>query len=486
MTSLKKRSAAAFTWDLAGTFLKQGSSFIISIFLSRLLTPAEFGLVGMALVFITISQVFVDVGFTSALIQSKDNKPETYSSVFYVNLFAGIALTAIFYFGAPVIGNFYNNENITELVQWLSLIFVFNSLNLVQVAILRKELDFKILTVRTVVASAGGGILGVIGALYGMGVYSLVLQQISTACLSTIMLWSTANWRPDLKFSMPEVKRLTKFSSFVFLDNFMSTIFHRLDVMMVGKLFTPATLGFYSRAVTLKDMVTNYSSSSLTKVFFPVLASLQDDHKAYTAVYFKVISVIAFLSYGLTGVLFIMGKDIILGLFGPQWGPAVVVFQVLILAACNQPLNAMMVNAFISKGKSQENFMVGLFRKAVRLIPLAIAIFYDFEIFTISVVIVSYLLTIMNIFFLKRYVDLSVGLHFRKIFEGIIPLAAAILVTEVVAPETFLTRLLLCFLFGVAYILYNWVIKTEGIVFLWNNRSAVQSFAGKFLKRKKR
>lgn len=469
MTSLKKRSATAFAWDIGGTIMRQGSGFIISIFLARLLEPAEFGLIGMAMVFISISQVFIDVGFASALIQSKENSNLTYSSVFYLNVVAGLLLTAIFYFLAPFVGVFYDSPQITELIQWLSLIFVFNSLNLVQQAILQRTLNFKVLTLRTVVASAVGGGVGVIFAFQGYGVYALVIQQISTAVLSTFLLWTTSGWRPDFKFSLVEVKKLTAFSSFVFFDRLVSTIFQRLDILLIGKLFSPATLGFYTRAVTLQNQVVVYSSSSLTKVFYPVLSSLQDDISEYSRVYFKVISVISFVSFLLTGMLYVMGEDIIIILFGEKWYPSVPIFQILIIGVCTYPLNSMIVNAFMSKGKSRENFAIGVFRKLVRVIPLFIAYFYGIYEFTIAAVITYYFLTVTNIYFLNRYTGLEIRKHFQKIFEGILPLILVIFLYQLTYFDDLVKRTLLCILYAVCYLLYSYIIKSEGLSFIISN-----------------
>ncbi|WP_375577903.1 lipopolysaccharide biosynthesis protein [Marivirga tractuosa] len=469
MSSLKKRSATALAWDMGGTIMRQGSGFIISIFLARLLEPAEFGLVGMAMVFISISQVFIDVGFSSALIQNKANTNLTYSSVFYLNVFAGFVLTAIFYFAAPLVGAFYESNQITELVQWLSLIFVFNSLNLVQQAILQRELNFKILTLRTVIASAIGGVLGVIFAFLGYGVYALVIQQISTGVLSTILLWTTSKWKPDFNFSLIEVKKLTAFSSFVFFDRFISTIFQRIDILMIGKVFSPATLGFYTRAMSLQQLVTTYSSGSLTKIFYPVLSKLQDDVSEYARVYFKVISVISFTSFLLTGMLYVMGEDIIIILFGQKWYPSVPIFQILIIGVCTYPLNSMMVNAFMSKGKSRENFIIGIFRKLVRVIPLLIAYFYGIYEFTIGVVITYYFLTATNIYFLNKYTGLEIKKHFRKIFEGILPLIIIIFLYQLPYFDNLLKRALLCVLYIVGYLLYSHIIKSEGFLFIISN-----------------
>ncbi|GAA5034621.1 lipopolysaccharide biosynthesis protein [Marivirga lumbricoides] len=471
MTSLKNRSATAFAWNIAGTILKQGSGFLISIFLARLLEPAEFGLVGMAMVFITVSQVFIDVGFASALIQNKDNTNLTYSSIFYLNFAAGLVLTAIFYFSAPFIGDFYDNPEIASLIRWLSLIFVFNSLNLVQTAIFTKELNFKVLTLRNVIASASGGILGVICAFQGYGVYSLVVQQISMAVLSTILLWYSSSWKPDLRFSFFEVKRLTGFSAFVFFDQFISTIFKQLDILFIGKVFSASVLGFYSRASSLKDQVIVYTSQSLVKVFYPVLSNLQDQHKEYSRVYFKVVSVVAFVSYGLTGLLYIMGSDIIILLFGEKWIPSIAIFQVLVLAVCVFPINGMMVNAFMSKGKSKENFYLGIFRKLVTSIPLFIAYYKGIYEFTIALVIADFFLTFVNIYFTYKVVKIDYRTLLRKVFEGILPLIFVVFLYNYFNFESIYYRLLFALLFSLTHIFYGYIVKIEGFLFLVENVS---------------
>lgn len=473
MSSLKKRSLTAFIWDIGGTFFRQGSGFIISIFLARLLEPAEFGLVGMAMVFINISYIFMDFGLSSALIQSKKNTDLTYSSVFYINLIFGLFLTLIFYFIAPFIGDFYENDQITYLVRWLSLVFVFSSLGQVQSVILRKKLNFKALTIQGLIANSIGGILGVFFAFQGWGVYALIVQQLSAALLGSLLIWKLSSWKPELMFSYKEVKNLTNFSLFVFLDSLFSNIFKNLDVLLIGKVFSPMVLGFYTRSVSLKDQVTNFSSLSLTKVFYPVLSELQDDEAEYSRIYFKVISVVSFLSFGLSGVLYVLGSDIIIGLFGPKWAPSVPIFQVLILSVVNYPMSSMIVNAFLSKGKSKANFVIGLFRKFIRIIPLLIAYYYGIFEFTVSLVVVNYFLTFVNIFLLNKYTNLSIRAHFQKILEGLIPLLVIIIAYHLLEFNELWHRLVLATLFIVVYLIYNYAIKAEGLAFIINNLKTI-------------
>ena len=468
MSSLKKRSATALAWDMGGTIIRQGSGFIISIFLARLLDPAEFGLVGMAMVFISISQVFIDVGFSSALIQTKNNTNLSYSSVFYFNVFAGLVLTGIFYFAAPLVGKFYENDAITSLIRWLSLIFVFNSLNQVQNAVLRKKLNFKVLTIRSLIATVVGGVLGVVCAFMDFGVYALVIQQLITALLGTILIWSISGWKPNLQFSMSELKKLTSFSVFVFFDRFTSIFFQKIDTLFIGKVFSPANLGFYTRAESLNSQVTTYTSSSLNKVFFPVLSGLQDDHEKFEKVYFKVISFICFISFAISGVLYALAEPIIIGLFGEKWGFSILIFQILVFKSFNVPLNSMMLNALLSKGKSKENFKIGIIRKTLRASPIIIGLIYGLIPFVWAVTIISYLLTIYNTFFIKRYLRISMIYHLRKIFEGAIPFFMLVVLYNFLATELLFQKIIFTFSYLIIYIFYSKLIKMEGYTFAIN------------------
>lgn len=481
--SLKQKSGIAIAWDLGGTLAKSLSSFVISIFLARLLTPEEFGLVGMAMVFITVSQVFIDVGFASALIQNQKTTSLSYSSVFWLNLVMGLFLTTLFYLCAPYIGNFYDNQDITNLVKWLSLIFLFNSFCIVQTALLKKKLNFKVLSLSNMLAGVLGGVCGVIFAFMDYGVYSLVIQNIVTAILVTIFLWSAADWKPDFKFSFKEIKKLTGFSTYVFVDRFLSSVFKRLDIIVIGKVLSPATLGYYTRAVSLNNQVTSYSSSSISKVFFPVLSSIQDDDEKFRTIYFKVVSIVCFMSFGLTGLLYVLGEDVIITLFGEKWMPSVAIFQILVISACNYPLSSIMINAFMSKGKSKENFYIGLFRKSIRVVPLYLA--YEFGIipFAIGVVVVSYVLTFTNIVFLKKYTNLSIVTHLKKIFEAIIPLVFLIFAYQMLNLEQMIYRVGLALFFIVTYLIYNHLLKTEGYLFLKSNYPTVlNKIKQKFIK----
>jgi O-antigen/teichoic acid export membrane protein len=468
LNSIKKKTIKAFSWDFIGRLFSQSSTFIVSIFLARLLNPEDFGLIAMAMAFIHIGGVFIDVGFSAALIQNKENSDLTYNTVFIFNIIAGAFLTCIVYFSSDYIGVFYNDEQVAVLVKWLSLFFIFNSFNRVQNTILSRKLNFKALTIRMFIASTLGGVIGVTAAYNDYGVFSLVIQILTTAILSTILLWSTSKWKPKLQFSFQEMKKLFGFSVFAFLERIMNNIFLRLDVLLLAKIFNPIAVGFYTRAATLQDQATKYSSSSIIRVLFPVLSKYQDNPIEFRRIYLKMFEIISFLSFGLTGLLFILGSDIIISLFGEKWAPSIPIFQILILASATIPLNSLMWNAIMSQGKSKENFYLGLLKKTISLVPFIIAIRYNILYFTIAWVIAKYIATSLNMMLIYKLSSVSIRAQILSIFKTSTPLIFGVVLFYLADLQNMGTRIASAMIFFVIYIVFAALIKNQGFIYIQN------------------
>ncbi len=437
MESLKKKSIVAVIWDFVGTFAVHGINFIISIFLARLLSPEEFGVVAMAMVFITIFQTFADFGFGAALVQNKENTPAHYSSIFYINLFAGLSLFLAFQIFAPYVGRFYENETITQLVRYLALSFIFFSLSLVQISILKRELRFKELNVRLIISGLIGGVVGIALAFSGYGVYALVAQTLVSAFLNVIILWSVTSWRPSLVFSWDAVKGLTGFSVFIFLAQGTNIIIQRLNILVVGKLFSATTLGYYSLADNLNKIIAQLSSGSITKVFFPLMSKFQDEPERFQQTFLKVLSIVAFITFFLSGAMIISGEFIIINFFGAKWEPSVLIFQILMLKIFNFPINNIIVNSFLALGKARENFWYGNIRKLMHLIPLFIAYFYEFETFLYSLVIVSLAITLFNIMISTVANKVPFAAQIKAIYTFAIFFLMALLPTFYISLDTY-------------------------------------------------
>ena len=402
-----------------------GIRFVLSIFLARLLTPAEFGLIGMALVFVNLSQIFVDIGFGAALIQRKEADDLTYSSVFYYNLVVGLLLMVLFWFLAPMIGSFYENTEITTLVRYLAIGLPINAVTLVQVTILSREMRFKELSLRTFIAGIISGIIGVVMALTGFGVMALVVQYLLSSAISAIVIWNVSNWRPQWRFSWTSLREISAFSRYIFFGKSLDSITRQLDTLLVGKLFSASTLGFYSRAQSLNQFVIVYTSGSINKVFFPVLSQLQDQPELFKKVYLRTISSLALLTFFLSGIMIFSGEAIIVILFGEKWLPSVVIFQILALRIFNYPINAVIVKTFLALGKADENFGHGLVRTGIKMSTLIVGYYFGFDWFLYSMIITSYIGTLYNNAIVTRVINISFWQQVKEIYQYLLVLLIA-------------------------------------------------------------
>ncbi|MCK6618772.1 MAG: oligosaccharide flippase family protein, partial [Cyclobacteriaceae bacterium] len=346
--------------------------------------------------------------------------------------------------------------------------FIINSFNLVQQTILRRNLDFKKITLRAFVAQFISGCFAIVLAYRGWGVYALVAQNLSGAAIGTALLWQVTEWKPKLEFSWAEIKKLSGFSTYVFLNHVTTKLASQLDTLVVGKVFSATTLGFYNRAASLNSLVTTFSSTSISRVSFAVLSRLQDDPLRFTGVYFKLMEFVAFASFGLSGALFFAGSDLITILFGRNWEPSVIIFQVLVLKAFTYPVSLLIVSVFWAAGKSKESFWFGNAGKAIGLLPLMVAIVWGFVPFLYSVVVSSVLSWLFSNWSVAYSFRISfirqckiIGLYFL-LFAAISVFIYMVLYYIFPSVSFPLSGIVSGFVFACIYIAVNFIFKTTG------------------------
>jgi O-antigen/teichoic acid export membrane protein len=428
--NLKKKTQLGLIWDFSGSMARQLAAFAISILLARLLSPSEFGIIGMAMVFISLTDVFIDVGFTDGIVQRKDVTNSMLSSVFYINLVVSLFLTLIIIGAAPSIGSFYDNRQVTEVLYYLSVIPPIAAMGKIHSAILVKKMNFKALTVRTIIATIIGGIVGVLAALNGYGVFSLVCQQITFVSVATLLLFYGSKWRPSWVFSYGQVKSLIEFSHYVFIDQLLRQFFNRINTLFVGKIFPPAILGFYSRAESLNSLVGDYTSNSLRKVIFPVLSSVQDDEVRFRRIFFKSVALSAAVAATLGGSLFFMGETIIIGLLGEKWRGSLGIFKILVFVTFTAPHIGLISKSILSKGYAKFKFKMGLVQRLLLLLPLPLGFWYGIETFALGVTIAKILILFVFVLFAYKKLGFSVVRQLSLIAVPIMPFAVTILFFE--------------------------------------------------------
>ena len=463
MSQLKTKSIKALIWDFIGKIAVQSAGFIISIFLARLLSPEEFGLIGMVMVIVPITQVFMDMGLGAALIQKKEVSQNLFSSVFWLNIIIGAIMTVLLYLSSDYIALFYKRPELSEIIKILSLIFVISSLGIVQNIHFTKSLNFKTHAIISLISNLISGSIAIYLAYSGFGVMALVYQKIIAITISILCYWITSNWRPSFYFSIKDIKSIWGFSGANFIDSVISTIFLKLDIIMIGKMFSATTLGFYTRAQTLDGLINTFTSASLSRVFFPMISNIQDDIEKVKTIYKKSILILSFISIGLSGFLYLVAEDLFIILFTEKWNYSAQLFKLMAIVGFVYPLSSIMINVILGLGHSKKNLKLGLLKKLIALINLYIGFLYGIEIFLYTFIIRNIIGLLLNIAYVKSIIGTKIITQLSWIYKPIL------ITTAIVAGMSQLTNInniyvsffVTSTLFSILYIIFNLLLKTE-------------------------
>ena len=320
--SLKDKTVRGVGWSAADAFLGQGVTFIVGLVLARLLSPEEYGLIGIVTIFTTILLGVIDSGFSNALIRKLKVTEEDYCTLFLFNLVVSIAMYGLLFFGAPWIAVFFERPQLVSLTRVMGLLLIFQALSIVQYTILSRNIDFKTKTKASLISAIISGILGIAMAYLGYGVWSLVAQQLSRQLIYSLCLWVYNKWWPKLKFSIRSFKYMWGFGWKLLLSGLLDRIWAQLYQTVVGKFYSPATLGQYSRAKEYANIFSSNFSGIVQRVSYPVLSQVQDDPSRMVSGYRRIIKVTMFVTAIIMISLGAVSEPLIYCLIGPQWHQA--------------------------------------------------------------------------------------------------------------------------------------------------------------------
>jgi len=475
----------SFAWDFAGRVGNQLSGLIIGIILARLLTPSQFGLIGMAMVFISVSEIFTNLGLSSALIQRSDPTEEHYSSSFLLNIGAALLLTIIFVAVAPLIAGFFKNKEITGLVRVLSVSLLIGSFSVVQEARLRKKMRFDLLTKAKLISSVVSGVTGIALAFAGFGVWSLVVQTLLGRILTTAYYWFVSEWRPKLLFKIRAIRELWAYSFNLFISNIIDTAYNQLDSIIIARIFSANELGLYSRAKSLNRFAIKYSSESVGTITFPAMAEIKDDREKMIRLGLKAETLISFLSFGLLGWLYVSAGPLILTLFGPRWEASIKIFRILCLSGFAYPISAATLSMLKASGDSQSFLKVEVWKKIVGLAGFVFGFMFGLEGFLISLIITGAISVYLNMYVTGKSLDISVKHQIVPLLPYLVIAVVSALLCEILAisfPSSILNFVLISFIFVVLFFGINYFLKTEGyFLFIQQSKSVLEKLKFKFI-----
>lgn len=350
-------------WSLLQQFSSQGINFVVIIFMTRLILPEDFGLMGMIYVFISIGIVLLEGGMTESLIRTKNPDTNDFSSVFYVNLLSSIVVYGLVYVGAPYISNFYKQELLTSIIRVFGLTFVISAFTAVQNAILVKELKFKRQITIVIPALILSSILGLFMAYNGYGVWSLVYMALAKAFLTSIQLWFYSSWKPTLSLKWDRVKHHFSFGYKIALMEILNSIFANIFNIFIGKNFAVAQVGYYTQANTLKQVPVSNIYGAINKVAYPIFSSIQEDEEKTVMVYKRMLLLMMFVLTPIMVCLQIFATPTLIFLFTEKWLPALPYLQILCFAGILHPLVVFNMIIFKVKGRSDLFLYLGFVNK---------------------------------------------------------------------------------------------------------------------------
>jgi O-antigen/teichoic acid export membrane protein len=373
--SLKDKTVKGVAWSSIDNVVQIGVTFVVSIVLARLLSPDDYGLIGIVTIFTAVCQILINAGFTNALIRKKDAADNDYNTVFIVNLALSIFLYLVIFFSSPFIAKFFGRVELVWLTRIASLTMIVGALSLVQQTLLTKRIDFKSQTKITLIASVSSGLIGVIMALFDYGVWSLVAQQLSYQIFRTICLWFINKWIPRLEFSMESFRELFGFGWKIMLSSILNTIWNELYQVVVGKFYSPATLGQYTRAKQFSHLFSKNLNTIIQRVTFPVLSNIQDDKTRLVSAYRRIIKATMFVAAIAMITLGAISEPLLHCLIGPKWLEASNYLPLICLSGSFYPLHSINLNMLQVQGRSDLFLVLEILKKIIALGPLFIGAF---------------------------------------------------------------------------------------------------------------
>lgn len=370
----RSRTLAGLMWSGMAQLVRLLLGFGISVILARLLTPTEFGLVGMILVFTGFAELFSNLGLGAALIQIKSIADRHLNVVFWTSLAAGIVLTLLLILFAPLLAAFYETPALTSLSIALAFNFILSSLGVVQLSLLSRALNFRSIALAEVSAVGIGGILGIGLALNGSGVWSLVAKTLMTTCLTTLLLWRLSPWRPSFHFDRSALRELWGFSANLVGFQITNYWARNLDDLLIGRLIGSAALGIYSRAYALMLLPLSQITRMLSRVMFPSLAEIQDHLEQVRGVYLAATRTIALLTFPLMVGLWVLADVFVLALLGEKWVEVTPILRILCISGLGQSVGSTTGWIYKSQGRTDIQLKWGLFSSLVRCVAFLIGI----------------------------------------------------------------------------------------------------------------
>lgn len=470
---MKEKVAKGLFWKLLENGGAQGIQFVIAIILARLLSPSEYGVVGIIMIFITIANVFVQNGFSTALVQKKDADQMDFSSVCYFELAAALVLYGILYGAAGQIAAFYGIEELKPIVRVLAVVLFPGAVISVQTAYVSRTLEFKGLFLSTLAASVISGAVSIFLAWRGLGVWAMAGQQIAYYLALMLVLFLTVSWKPRLFFSMGRIKTMFSFGWKLLCASLLDTIFNNLYGLLIGKIYNEELLGSYNRGEQFPKLIAGNLGAAIQAVLLPAFSARQDDMAQIRQMARRAVQISSFVVLPMLMGLFGVADTLVLVLLGEKWLICVPFLRIMCIAYCFWPIHITNLQAINALGRSDIFLKLEIIKKTLSILALVIGMRYSVYVMVGLKAFQDFLCTFINAAPNRRLLNYSI----LKQWQDVMPPAAlsAVMCLTVMASGAWLgmlpaaARLGVQVMIGMAvYLFLAWALKMKSFGYLWN------------------
>lgn len=412
---LKDKTVKGVGWSAADAFLGQGVTFIVGLVLARLLSPEEYGLIGIVTIFTTVLLGVVDSGFSNALIRKQQVDDDDYSTLFFFNLAVSVAMYALLFVIAPWIARFFARPQLVALVRVMGLLLIVQALSIVQYTRLSRHIDFKTKMKASVLSAVVSGVIGIILAFVGFGVWSLVAQQLSRQLIYSICLWIFNRWKPKMRFSIESLKYMWGFGWKLLVSGLLNNIWGELYKTVVGKFYNPATLGQYTRSGEYARIFSMNLTSIVQRVSYPVLAQIQDDKTRMVSAYRRVIKITMFVTAICMISLGAVAEPLIYCLIGPQWHQAATFLPLICISMSLYPLHGINLNMLQVQGRTDIFLYLEIIKKVLAIGPLCLGIFVSIYWMLIGSIVFGVICIFLNTYYTGKKLGYTTWMQLKDI-----------------------------------------------------------------------
>ena len=416
--SVKHQAVKGVMWSAIERFSVQGIQFVLTIIIARLILPSEYGLIAMLSIFLAIAQTFVDSGFSNALIQKKDRTEVDFSTIFYFNIFIAFVAYGVLFVSAPSIASFYKEPALTTVTRWVGLSLILNGFSAVQRAKLTVRVDFRTQAKASLVAVIISGLIGVLLAYQGYGVWALVFQTLSSSFLNTLLLWTFAKWLPLWCFSWVSFKSLFSFGSKLLLSGLLHTIYINLYSLVIGRRYSAMDVGFYNRSYQLAGFPSINIVGIITRAIYPLQCEMQDDDERLNASFIQYLRMSCYIIFPLMTVLGVLAEPLVRLLLTDKWLPSAELLSILCFAYMWYPVMVINNQILNVKGRSDYFLRAEIIKKVVAIGILCATLPFGVRVLCWGIVLYNFLDMGIIIYYSRKVI--STG--YREQVRNIIPL----------------------------------------------------------------